>query len=152
MPENLIKEHEWKLIQARPYEHDEPVHMKELRAVVFSMRRRVRIKRNYHKNHLMLCDNLGMVLALEKGRCANRPVLQLLRRWSSYVLSSFSRTRVRWVVSELCPSDADSRRFGPPPGRGPPWAPQFADGHERAHAASPFEYSGGAAQRSDVSG
>eukprot|EP00971_Amphidinium_carterae_P080566 1594057-Amphidinium_carterae.1 len=53
---------------------------------------------------------MGMCLAMSKGRACNRPVNRLLRRWSAMCLASFVRCRVRWVVSELNPSDRDSQR------------------------------------------
>ena len=80
---------------------------------MFGPRRRVRSIHNHRHSRLFVCGNLGMVLALEKGRCCDPKVLVNLRRWAAYLLGSFSRARVRWVVSELCPSDEDSRRWGP---------------------------------------
>ena len=109
---DLLTKNEWRLIQCRPYHHNEPVHLKELRAVMFGLRRRVRSIHHHRHSHLFLCDNLGVVLALEKGRCSDPKVLVNLRRWAAYLLGSSSRARVRWVVSELCPSDEDSRRWG----------------------------------------
>ena len=59
----------------------------------------------------MLCDNIGVVLACEKGRCTD-PVLQrILRRLAAISLASGARFRYRWVPSELCPSDEASRWY-----------------------------------------
>ena len=87
--------------------------MKELRAVLFGLRRRVRRSCYHRLNHLFLCDNLGVVLALEKGRAHNRAMLMGCRKWASYLLCSFSRARVRWIASEVNPTDEPSRWFEP---------------------------------------
>ena len=57
---DLLTKSKWRLIQCRPYHHN-PVHLKELRAVMFGLRRRVRSIHNHHHSHLFVCDNLGMV-------------------------------------------------------------------------------------------
>eukprot|EP00971_Amphidinium_carterae_P346542 6488065-Amphidinium_carterae.1 len=55
----VIHEVDWKLVQTRPYFQKEAIHLKELRAVLFALRRRVRQSRFDGMRHLFLCDNLG---------------------------------------------------------------------------------------------
>ena len=59
----------------------------------------------------MLCDNMGVVLACEKGRWTDPVLLRILRRLAAITLASGARFRYRWVPSELCPSDEASRWY-----------------------------------------
>ena len=52
-----------------------------------------------------------MCFALEKGRADDPAVLNICRRWGALTLACNIRTRVRWLPSELNPSDKDSRRW-----------------------------------------
>ena len=117
VPKRYLDEATWSLIQARRYHFREPVHLKEMRAVCFAFRRRVRQKRFHHMRHLFLCDNLGITLSLEKGRAANARVLRLNRQWAALALASGCRARTRWIPSEWNPSDEPSRWFDPGAGR-----------------------------------
>ena len=62
--------------------------------------------------HLILSDNLALVLAVGKGRSSSPCLLQALR--SIFALSVLTDTAflVRWIPSELKPSDAASRFDG----------------------------------------
>ena len=77
--QSKIDAHPWRLIQARPYHHREPIHLKEGRAVLFGLKRKARQIRNHHQRHLALTDNLGLALALEKGRATDFRMLRLCR-------------------------------------------------------------------------
>ena len=52
-----------------------------------------------------------MCFALEKGRADDPAVLNICRRWGALSSACNIRTRVRWLPSELNPSDQDSRRW-----------------------------------------
>ena len=112
-PKSFVDGLEWKLIQARPYRYKEPAHMKEARATLFGPRRRARQDMYHGTRQLYLCDNLGVTLAFEKGRAANVKMSSLCRKWGALCLTANIRSRVRWIASELNPSDEDSRRFEP---------------------------------------
>ena len=114
-PPAIFQGPHWKLVQARRYHHKEAIHLKELRAVLFGYRRRLRRACYHGKRHLFLCDNMGISLALEKGRAANVRVLKLCRQWAALSLASGSRTRFRWIPSEVNPPDDASRWFDPKP-------------------------------------
>ncbi|MBM3946543.1 MAG: hypothetical protein FJ315_03970, partial [SAR202 cluster bacterium] len=101
----------WDLIQARRYHFSEKIHLKELRAVLFGLKHLCREARRHCHRQLFICDNLAVVLSLEKGRACNRRVLHLVRQWGAHVLAAGLRTRVRWVLSELNPLDEPSRWF-----------------------------------------
>eukprot|EP00973_Karenia_brevis_P095095 12425658-Karenia_brevis.AAC.1 len=57
---------------------------------------------------LFLTDNLGNALSVEKGRAGDPRLLHLLRVWCAYLIAGNCRIRMRWLPSELNPSDADS--------------------------------------------
>ena len=61
---------------------------------------------------LILCDNMGVVLPCEKGRCTDLVLLKMLRLLAAISLASGARFRCRWVPSELCPSHEASRWCG----------------------------------------
>ena len=126
VPASCLEEPQWKLIQAKPYHHPEAIHLKELRAVIFALQRKVRQSKYHNYRMLSFCDNLGIVLSLEKGRAASYPVLRLLRKVCSLCLAANVRFRVRWVPSERNPSDTDSRSYDPPSVATPSRAHQLA--------------------------
>lgn len=114
VPLSVTAESEWRLVQARRYSRVEPIHMLEGRAVLFGLRRRMRQACHHGQRHVFLSDNLALCLALEKGRAADPRLLRLCRSWGAFLLATGSRARVRWIASELNPSDGASRWFGSP--------------------------------------
>ena len=70
------------------------------RGFVASIRHKLRAARSFGKRHLHLGDNLGMILAAEKGRSGAYPMLQVCRRLAALVLCSDSQVCYRWVPSE----------------------------------------------------
>ena len=54
-------------------------------------------------------DNMGTVLAIQKGRCRNYSLLRIIRRCTAYSLAAGIRCSVRWVPSERNVADKDSR-------------------------------------------
>ena len=54
-------------------------------------------------------DNMGTVLAIQKGRCRNYSLLRIIRRCAAYSLAAGIRCSVRWVPSERNVADKDSR-------------------------------------------
>ena len=63
---------------------------------------------------------------MEKGRCADIPALFLLRRMTAHVLAMNLKFRVRWLPSELNPSDWDSRL------KDDEWVPSVDASHKSA--------------------
>ena len=57
----------------------EPIHMKEMRGFVRVARLMCEDRRAWFHKHLVLGDNLGVMLAISKGRCAQPGMLMLLR-------------------------------------------------------------------------
>ena len=108
---SLLAPSSWQLLKRGRYTYKEPIHLKEARAMHFNARRVARRCMTRGRVVLMLCDNMGVVLACEKGRCTDLVLLRILRRLAAISLVSGARFRYRWVPSELCPSDEGSRWY-----------------------------------------
>ena len=50
---------------------------------------------------LLIGDNFGLALCVQKGRCALRPSLRLIQRIVAECLAADIEPRYRWVPSEL---------------------------------------------------
>ena len=110
IPVSLLASSEWRsLMERRWKESREPIHVKEFRATLWMLRRLVRSSTSRGLYVLMLTDNMGNALAVEKGRATDPKLLGLLRRWAAYSLAGGCRVRLRWIPSEHNPSDAGSR-------------------------------------------
>ena len=67
---------------------------------------------NYGAEALVLSDNMSIVLAIDKGRCADFKLLVVLRKLCALCLVFGLRLRVRWIPSERNLADKPSRDFG----------------------------------------
>ena len=67
---------------------------------------------NLEKRTLMLVDNLGLALALGKGRCSSSIGLKICRERLAWSIFSNTQFIFRWVCSEHNPSDRPSRLTG----------------------------------------
>ena len=112
---------------------------------------------------LGLADNMGAVLALEKGRCHDYGLLTQCRRLCAFSLAYRVTCCFRWVPSERNAADAGLRRHGPrgalpsqplaaarASGRSPPG--EAASGPVQPPAAWPPSGVAGFAARSSSSG
>ena len=73
----------------------------------------LRAERAHGHRIVILCDNLGLVLAITKGRGKTPEANQTCRELATLSLFTNVRIIVRWVASELNAAD--------PPSRGSPW-------------------------------
>lgn len=101
----------WHLLWASPIRHREPVHLIEARSVLGAVKHRCRDRNRHHKRLVILNDNMGVVLAVQKGRCSSYPLLRLLRRISAHSLATGIKVVTRWVPSERNVADTASRRW-----------------------------------------
>ena len=113
VPPHLLADEKWKTIQAGAYRRSEPIHLKELRAVMWGIRRLVRSVKHHSCKHLFLGDNLGVCLAFEKGRATDPHMCKLYKNIAAVLLASGCRARLRWIPSERNPSDAPSHWHDP---------------------------------------
>ena len=103
----------WRLLWRAPILHKEPVHIIEARSILGAVKHRSRDHHAHGTRILVLNDNMGVVLACQKGRCSNYPLLRIVRRISAHALAAGLRVYVRWIPSELNAADKDSRWFEP---------------------------------------
>ena len=68
VPSKLMDENRWKTVHSRQISSSQPIHVKEGWAVEWVLKHLCRSQKNFGKKHLSLCDNLGVVPALSKGR------------------------------------------------------------------------------------
>ena len=95
VPRKLMSPQDWKLTVAARMSYPEHITLLEGRGFVASVRHKLRGARAFGKRHLHLGDNLGMVLAAEKGRSGSFPMLQICRRLAALVLCADSQVCYR---------------------------------------------------------
>ena len=87
----------------------EHITLKEGRAFILALRRLSRSSQTRGRKVVMLVDNLGLALALSKGRAYNYQLLRVCQQSAAICLASGVAPRIRWVPSELNPADGPSR-------------------------------------------
>ena len=113
VPHSFMACERWKKVWNSRIWHQEPVHIIEARSVLGAVKHRCRDRRRHGKRILVLNDNMGVILAIQKGRCHNFNLMHIVRRISAHLLATGVRLAVRWVPSELNVADEDSRRWEP---------------------------------------
>ena len=109
----VLDPNRWRLLWRSPILHKEPVHIIEARSILGAVKHRSRDHHAHGTRILVLNDNMGVVLACQKGRCSNYSLLRIIRRISAHALAAGLRVYVRWIPSELNAADKDSRWFEP---------------------------------------
>ena len=102
---------EWKLQFSARMTKAEHITILEGRASLQSFRHKLRSVNHFGKRHLHLGDNLGMVLAFDRGRAKAIPLLFCCRRAAALSFASNSVFCHRWIPSEWNPADGPSRRW-----------------------------------------
>ncbi|NCF89963.1 MAG: hypothetical protein GWQ05_03245, partial [Verrucomicrobiaceae bacterium] len=124
VPNGFVSKLSWKTTNFQPIFTPEAIHLSEMRGYLGSIRRRLLgDPAAWHKNHLILGDNLGLMLSLSKGRCRNPTLLMLHRRAAAWMFATGSRFLGRWLPSEINPADEPSRRREAARGHSPGWRP-----------------------------
>lgn len=111
IPDVLVTQHEWVDLLAKPVCRQEPIHILEGRVTLSNLEDICAHADRHHMRHLCLGDNLSSILSLSKGRASDFGLLSLCRRVCALSLACSVKYRVRWVRSEVNPSDELSRRF-----------------------------------------
>ena len=109
----LMEQSQWHCLWAAPMRFREPIHQIEARSILSLMKHLAKDRRYHNTRVAVFNDNMGVVLAVSKGRCSSYGLLRLLRRLSAHILATGIRLHLRWVPSELNTADADSRRWEP---------------------------------------
>eukprot|EP00439_Symbiodinium_sp_Y106_P043076 s1240_g5.t1 len=114
LPE-VMEDSRWSRTWCTPVHYKEPVHMIEARtrSILGAVKHIVRDSRSHGKKHVILNDNVGVVLAMQKGRCCDFGLLRVVRRVSAHLLASGNRVHVRWIPSEMNAADRESRLWEP---------------------------------------
>ena len=101
----------WKVVHSSKISSDKPIHEKEGWGVLWVLKHLTRSERSFGRRHLTLCDNLGLVLSLSKGRAQSDSMNRICRKIAALSLACNISLVVRWIASERNPADEPSRRF-----------------------------------------
>ena len=137
VPRWVLDAGDWKLLWRAGFEHKDGIHVLEARSILGAVKHVCRDSRRHGTHVVVLNDNMGTVLASQKGRCAHFGLLRVLRRIAAHSLSCGIRCHVRWVPSELNVADYDSRWRE----RGEPRDTK----HDRGHSGGQNKEEGGGA-------
>ena len=99
----------------------------EARSALRAIERLAACEPGRNLRQLLLVDNLGLALSMDRCRSKNFKLLAILRRVSSLRLCKNIRLAVRWIPSEANPADAPSRIYEPG-GSSKPLAAAYAGG------------------------
>ena len=113
VPEHITSndQKQWVTIQSRRWKFQEDIMRTEGRALVWAVRRKARSTKSRGKRHLILCDNLCLVLALAKGRAGSSHLLPTCRAVCALAFAAGFSVHTRWIHSEANPADRPSRIF-----------------------------------------
>ena len=111
VPQGLMEQSHWQCLWAAHMQFSEPIHQIEARSVLSLVKHLAKDRRFHNRRVAAFNDNMGVVLAVSKGRCASYGLLRLLRRISAHLLGTGIRLHLRWVPSEVNTADVDSRRW-----------------------------------------
>ena len=101
----------WNTVFSTRLKHEEAIHMKEVRAINWCIRRGSKDLRAHNSRRLVLCDDMSVALSFERKRAHVYPLLRQVRLFSALGLTAGTHHSIRWIPSELNPSDLPSRRF-----------------------------------------
>ena len=109
VPSQTLQPHLWRLLWNAPIYYREPIHIIEARSVLGAIRHACKDVRRHGHRLTVLNDNMGVVLAVQKGRCHKYQLLRVIRRIAAYCLAAGIRCSLRWVPSERNVADKASR-------------------------------------------
>ena len=111
VPRSLLHPDRWRLLWNAPFGGKEPIHVLECRSILSAVKHMCRDSRRHGQRVLVLNDNMGVCLAVQKGRASDFSLLRLIRRISAHCLACGLRLHVRWVASEHNVADKGSRAW-----------------------------------------
>ncbi|CAE7196525.1 AMY1.1, partial [Symbiodinium necroappetens] len=111
LPQSFMEPGEWHLAFNQRMQFEEHITLLEGRGIVAAIRHKARCLEAFGKRHLHINDNLGMVLAVDKGRSSSMDILKVCRRLACLIIALGSSLTCRWVPSEWNVADAGSRKW-----------------------------------------
>ena len=109
IPESFARSNKWATQFSSPMRFQEHITILEGRATLQAIRRKLRCSRSFGLKHLHCGDNLGMVLAFDRGRAKAIPLLFCCRKAASYSVAGDCSFVHRWLPSEWNAADGPSR-------------------------------------------
>lgn len=100
---------DWYPVVSGRWLREVPIIRGEGRALICAVRHALRSREAHGRRMLVLSDNLGLTLAIAKGRGKTASVNQTCRELAALSMLTNCKVVVRWVPSELNPSDGPSR-------------------------------------------
>ncbi len=91
--------------------HKEGILTLEARTVLKTLRRIALTRYGHSIRQLLLCDNMSVVLSIERFRSKNFKLLVIIRKIAAYFFSRNIFLAIRWIPSELNIADEPSRIF-----------------------------------------
>ena len=73
VPKEFLEGGRWRMLWNAPFSYKDPIHILECRSVLSTVKHVCRDSNLHGKRCLILNDNMGVVLALAKGRCSSYP-------------------------------------------------------------------------------
>ena len=111
VPLEMMEIDRWHVLWGTPVRWHDAIHVLEARSVLGAVKHRCRDSQRHGKRITVLNDNLGVVLAVQKGRCSNYGILRIIRRIAAHCLATGIRLHLRWVPSEYNVADKPSRQW-----------------------------------------
>ena len=109
VPRALLRPERWRQLWNAPFNGKVPLHVLECRSVLSAVKHMCRDSRKHGCRFLVLNDNIGVCLAVQKGRACDYGLIRLIRRISAHVLACGMKLHVRWIASEDNAADKGSR-------------------------------------------
>ena len=113
VPLELLASDQWSFRFASPVLYSEPIGALEALGVLAGLRHKLRATCQFGLRHVHIGDNLGLTLALGKGRAHPYRWLRIFRKILCLAIATRSRFYHRWIPSELNQADHGSRLWEP---------------------------------------
>ena len=104
---------EWQEVAKGPWHRGEHITLLEVRACLHCLQQAVRSGDVQGQHLVVLGDNLGCVLAVDRSRAGSFEILSVIRKISALCILHRIRLHIRWIHSERNASDKASRHFDP---------------------------------------
>lgn len=107
---SVLEPSKWKTVKLGKWNNkQEPITVKEGRALVLALRRLARSSKARNKRHLIFVDSLTLAFCVCKGRSSSYKLLRICQQISALCLATGIKLRVRWIPSEWNIADGPSR-------------------------------------------